>query len=392
MPRYVHVVPGTPDRQGVNPFTKELMLFKGRPEVRTFWEVEQRGAELRTASGREGGQVRRCARTHVDSEAAARAMASLIASRIARGFGLVGDSIALRAPEATSTAAPLPPELLGKIAPSVRLSFDAWADDAGPPLAESLYALLIHPDAHVIRELVIGMNRDEQGASYDQVIAAIGQAAPPSLEKLFIGDFHFPDEIEISWANVGDCEPLWALTSLRELTLQGAGIELGSLDWPHLERLEIRTGGLGSRSIEALMAGNLPALRVLHVWFGSSSYGAEGRVDDLASLFEGSRFPALRDLGLQNAEFTDEACEPLLASRVLRQLERLDLSMGTLTDAGAKKLKAGAAALSRLHELDVRQSYLTRQGIAMLRGVCAVVRANDQRTPHAHGRYVSVGE
>ena len=60
----------------------------------------------------------------------------------------------------------------------------------------------------------------------------------------------------------------------------------------------------------------------------------------------GNVFPHVTRLGLRNAELTDDIARALPASTIASRLVHLDLSMGTMTDAGAAALVAGARAFA----------------------------------------------
>ena len=77
-------------------------------------------------------------------------------------------------------------------------------------------------------------------------------------------------------------------------------------------------------------------------------------------------FPRLRTLRLMNASFTDELCPLLIASPRVRALEVLDLSLGTLGDAGADVLAAGRAALGHLRSLRISESCIGDEALARL--------------------------
>jgi hypothetical protein len=128
---------------------------------------------------------------------------------------------------------------------------------------------------------------------------------------------------------------------------------------------------------------------------GDENYGAGGDLKSIRPILEGKGLGKLRHLGLMNAEFTDAICEALPRAKVLGQLETLDLSMGMMSDEGARALAEGKKALEHLERLDVSDNFLTQQGIDLLRGICAEVVTGEQKEPYdwdEDGRYVSVGE
>ena len=81
-------------------------------------------------------------------------------------------------------------------------------------------------------------------------------------------------------------------------------------------------------------------------------------MEDLAPILAGARLPALKHLGLRDAEIADEVAAALAGAPVVARLETLDLSLGTLSDAGAAALLAGQP-LTHLRKLDLHHHFLS---------------------------------
>jgi uncharacterized protein (TIGR02996 family) len=270
---------------------------------------------------------------------------------------------------------------------AARLSYGGEPIDRLAPIP----ALLSHPSARFLRSFTLGEIFDD--GYHADVIDAIATHAPPTLRYLHLGDFHI-GEPEISWVNVGDLTPIArAAPQLDTLIVQGADIRFTPLDLPHLRHLELRTGGLPADTARALASSTLPALETLVVWFGSSDYGATASLDDIRPILDGC-FPTIRHLALQNAEFTDDIAG-VLATAEIAQLRVLDLSMGTLSDAGARSLAAARAQLAHLDRLDLDDNYLTEAGEELVVEL-ANVTIGEQREPYdwdeTQRRYAAVGE
>jgi uncharacterized protein (TIGR02996 family) len=254
--------------------------------------------------------------------------------------------------------------------------------------------LLRHPSARLLRELRVGLVSFEGEDTLDVSIEGLVEAGVrPLLRKLVIGDFVYPDECEMSWTSIAAAHRLWPLyPGLQELELQAGAMELGEIVLPRLRSFELRTGGLSRASLRAIGAARWPELERLVVWFGDPNYGAEPTAEDLPPLLEAAaRLPRLRHLGLMNCEFTDGAIGALVDAAVLPRLEVLDLSLGTLSDAGAAELRRERERLAHLRRLDVGQSFLSEEGVGRVQGICAEVVTARQRGDGEH-RYVSVGE
>ncbi len=187
---------------------------------------------------------------------------------------------------------------------------------------------------------------------------------PSSLRHLVLCAF---DNIEGFLATRADVTALLpALRDLERLELQAGHVSFDRVDLPELRDFQLRTAGLGRDTLRALSAARWPALDRLTLWFGSPRHGGDCRVEDLASLLDGEHFPRLRHLRLMNATFTDELCEALVSSRLLPRLRSVDLSLGLMTDEGARTLARHAAALGHLQKLSLVNNALTHEGEALL--------------------------
>jgi hypothetical protein len=104
VPRFELFVPGEPDRPGVNPFTRQPIVIRGRRERREVLEIELRGASVETCAFKHGGRPRIASRRFTTAEQASRAFATELARAVRRGFREVGPSQRL---------APAPPHASG---------------------------------------------------------------------------------------------------------------------------------------------------------------------------------------------------------------------------------------------------------------------------------------
>ncbi|QSQ27473.1 WGR domain-containing protein [Pyxidicoccus parkwayensis] len=278
-----------------------------------------------------------------------------------------------------------------------RVAVAGYDEDPEFQVDETLKLLLAHPSARFLQELTIGLADNEGENEYGAIIRIIAKSAPGTLRKLFIGDFVFPDDTEISWTHVGNVVPLYkAFPGLRSLHLRGGEPTFGKIDLPELREFIMETGGLDRGSVKAIAAANWPKLQKLEVWFGSENYGASGELKHIQPILDATGLPELKHLGLCNAEFTNELAAALPKSKVLPQLETLDLSRGTLTDEGAAVLLANAAAFKHLKRLDLSLNLLSTKVAKSVAKLCADVVIGRQRQDHSdeedEHRYVAVGE
>lgn len=266
-----------------------------------------------------------------------------------------------------------------------------------PVPAQLLAALLRCPAGRLVRRLAIR----RQGGQVDTLLGQRDSITLEHLRELILGDFSYPDEGELSWERVGELSRVFAACpNLRRLHVRGGGVEIADeLEHAELRELTIESAGLDARVVESLARARLPKLRRLELWTGPPrqdltppEYRA-ATLDSLASLLHApERWPCLRELGLVNAEL-GEALAPGLASvPLLGQLERLDLSRGTLRDAGGRALLAHADALGHLRELDLRGNFLAPElAHAIARALPGIARVEDQRDPETPDRMGQTG-
>ena len=266
--------------------------------------------------------------------------------------------------------------------------------DSERDIGELTQELLALPSARFLRGLTIGMASFDGENEYGDVISAIAKAGgSKTLQDLFIGDFEYPDDTEISWTHLTDVSSaLKVLPNLRTLRLRGGELALGDIDLPELREFTVETGGLPLNAIKSIASAKWPKLEKLEIWFGSDNYGAEGGVEDIQPILDGQGLPNLKHLGLRNSEFTDALAQALPSAVVLPRLEKLDISMGTLTNEGAKALADNAAVFAHLKQLDVSQNILEDEGQSLISKAIPHANVGNQREFEEDYRYAAVGE
>jgi hypothetical protein len=202
----------------------------------------------------------------------------------------------------------------------------------------------------------------------------------PGLRAIYLGDIT-REEAEIAWIQQSDVTPLLhAFPALEHLRVRGSGpvesdpesgsvpnnrLRFRAVEHASLRSLIIETGCLPADVSRGVAASRLPVLEHLEVWLGDdSSEGCENSgdtaVEDLVPLFSGEGFPSLRSLAIRNSHISDEVAVALAGSLLLRRLEVLDLSLGTLSDRGALAL-LHSGALGRLKRLDIHHHYVSEE-------------------------------
>ena len=276
---------------------------------------------------------------------------------------------------------------------SARIRTD-WDMDADP---DEILEALGQRHGSTLVSLTLGLWNPEEN-DYSGLDRQIDAEAFPALRELFVGDFEFPDETEISWTVVGAIDGyLQGLPELRWLRVRGGAIELKSASHAELRTLILETGGLPRETARAIATGDLPRLEELVVWFGDASYGADTELKDIEPLFANGSYAALRRLTLGNSELSDAMAARIVQSPLAGQLEELSFEMGTLSDEGARALAEGVSAFGNLKKLRTGQNFVESEGRSLLEaafGDRLVFGAQDQPDEwdgEVH-RYVSVGE
>ncbi|WP_106399702.1 STM4015 family protein [Actinocorallia populi] len=198
-------------------------------------------------------------------------------------------------------------------------------------------------------------------------------AAFPALTALFFGEILEQESGRISWIAPTDVSPLLAaFPGLSEFVVRGGDVMVfGTADggkrtyrlaWntprhDRLRRLTLQTHRLDPAVARGVLACELPALEHLELYLGAED-GDGPSPEDLAPLLTGVPFPALRSLGLRNAQDTDALVAALADAPLTGRLTALDLSLGTLGDKGAQIL-LDAPVYRGLEHLDLHHHYLS---------------------------------
>ncbi|MFC1419120.1 STM4015 family protein [Streptacidiphilus cavernicola] len=285
----------------------------------------------------------------------------------------------------------------GAVAWRVRYDWDGTDD-----FEQIWQRFLDRVDCAAVTALVIGAWSEEMYEDgLDPVLQRVIDAKDrfPALRAFFLADVE-SEENEISWIEQVDLAPLLlAYPALEELGARGAHRVFTPVRHTALRKLRLESGGMAADVVRGISASELPALEHLELWLGSENYGGDTTVADLAPILSGTRFPALRHLGLQDSEIQDAIAEAVAHAPVVPVLETLALSLGVLTDVGAEALLSGQP-LTHLHRLDLHHHFLTDELAQRLRDTLEPAGVDldlsEQEKPdESHGRlwhYVAVAE
>lgn len=298
-----------------------------------------------------------------------------------------------------------PAELPDPASVAWRLSAPTYAEpDEDEPWQTLFTRFLATVDTARVRAVVVGGWEEayDEDCSSAAVVKALVAAKDrlSGLEAVFLGDM-LSEDCEISWIAQSDVTPLLAAyPGLRTLGVRGStGLAFPPVRHEALRTLVVQTGGLPAALVRDIAACELPALEHLELWLGTEWYGGDSTPADLEPILEGTRLPALRHLGLCNGQRQDDVAAAAAHAPVVARLAELDLSMGVLTDAGARALLAGQP-LGHLKRLDLSYHYLSEEMceriVAALAPHGVAVDVSDRQVPDVYDggieRYTAVGE
>lgn len=243
----------------------------------------------------------------------------------------------------------------------------------GPPLSDyatsdsdfaEAYRQLMTEVPHVrfMREVTIGgKDADDWPAEWQDVIDVMVELGLPRGCQSLV--FDCGGYWDISSTHLGTIEKLYPqLESLRKLRIRMGGMTFGSsMNLPKLESLQIETGGLRAENIKSIVDSPWPRLRQLMLCIGESNndYGCDVELEHLTPIFEAQGLSNVKHLGLRNTNLADDLPEQLASSKILPQLETLDLSLGTFGDAGARAILERADSFKHLKRINLTHHYVS---------------------------------
>jgi hypothetical protein len=278
-----------------------------------------------------------------------------------------------------------------KLAYRLRVTWEAAKEE----MNELLEELANQPEAGKLSAIVIGFWGPESNSPSDEIIKALVRCKDKfmSLRAIFLGDITY-EENEISWIEQSDvAQLLRAYPALEALRVRGGNsLKLSKIRHESLSQLIIESGGLPRSVIREICRCEFPNLKHLELWLGTANYGWDGGVEDLQPILAGKMFPKLEYLGLRDSEIIDEIVPVVVNAPIIEQIKVLDLSLGNLTDSGAKALLSIPKDCA-LEKIDLTHHYMTEAMVDQLkeRLPCEVV-ADDPKEPEDEWRSVAVSE
>jgi len=387
-----------------------------------FWSIELAGNSHTVKFGRIGTGGQTATKTFADETAARKDMEKLIREKLGKGYvdAAASDSAARKSELGAEEQIPFiafssinrreeisenigtfigkrvvdyDPEKPAKADVVYRFRSD-WDENEVIPNLKHFMATPAAADANA---LVLGAwHGDDPEMTSAEVIEVLVKEKDrvPRLVAIFVGDI-VSEENEISWIKQSDLSPLLAAFPKLQLLRSrgGDGLELKAPNHANLRALAIETGGLDVSVIRSVCTSDFPNLEYLELWLGTEEYGANHSAADLQPIFSGRLFPKLRYLGLRNCQRADEIAAVAVNSPLINRIEIFDLSLGVLTDEGARALLKLPSSPT-LKKLNLHYNYITPDLIRELKALPLTVDASrpSDMDIDDEWRFVAVGE
>lgn len=387
-----------------------------------FWNIELAGSSYNVTYGRIGTDGQTLTKSFDNEEKARKEVEKLIKEKLGKGYVDAAGSGA-----SAGGAVPSPDGLIPLIAFSSILRRDDIGQNAGtfigrrvadydpekPAKADVVYRFradyddnqvipnlehfLATPQAPEAAGLILGAwHGDDPELTPEEVIKVLvkGKNRLAKLAAIYVGDIT-SEENEMSWIKQCDLSPLLeAFPKLQLLRSRGGdGLELKSPQHENLRALALETGGMDVSVIRSVCMSDFPNLEYLELWLGTEEYGANHAVADLQPILSGRLFPKLKYLGLRNSQHADELAGVVVNSPLMKRIETLDLSLGVLTDEGARALLM-LPNDTTVKKLNLHYNYLSADLIRRLKALPLTVDASkpSQMEENDEWRFVAVGE
>lgn len=377
-----------------------------------FWNIAQEGAAHTVTYGRIGSAGQSASKSFASEELARKDAEKLIKEKLGKGYVDAGEQkpetgqlLAVAFPSVThkdeiqrnvgtfvgQRVVNYDPEKEARSDVAYRFRSDYEEDNWQAHLEHFAQT----PAAAQCRALVIGAWQGEDtstdsSAVIETLVRLKGRF--PQLVALYLGDITY-EECEMSWIQQSDLSPLLqAYPQLQLLrTRGGEGLEIKQPVHAGLRALALESGGLAGEVVRSLGQAQMPNLEYLELWLGTEDYGASVSLEDLQPILNASVFPKLKYLGLRNSDKADLIAQAVVKAPVLQQLETLDLSLGTLSDAGAEALLSLKAPLKRLC---LHHHYISSELVRKLKELPLSLDATNPSSLEEDDeyRYVAVGE
>jgi predicted DNA-binding WGR domain protein len=387
-----------------------------------FWNIELAGNSYTVTYGRIGTEGQSLSKSFADDAAAQKEADKLIKEKLGKGYVDAANSGASASGAAPNANGQIPLIAFSTINRREDISENASTfigkrvadyDPEKPAKADVIYRFrsdwesnevvpnlehyLTTTAATEATGLIIGAWHGDDGEMTPaEVVEALvkGKERLPKLAAIYIGDIT-SEENEMSWIHQCDLSPLFkAFPNLQMLRARGGqDLELKSPAHAQLRALALETGGMDVGVIRSICTSDFPNLGYLELWLGTDEYGANYNVADLQPILSGKLFPKLKYLGLRNCQRADELAGVVVNSPLMQRIETLDLSLGMLTDEGARALLM-LQLNTTLKKLNLHYNYISADLIRQLKALPLTVDASKPSNMEEDDewRFVAVGE
>jgi predicted DNA-binding WGR domain protein len=387
-----------------------------------FWNIELAGNSFTVTYGRIGTDGQSMSKTFPSEETARKEAEKLIKEKLGKGYVDAAGSGASAASAVASSDGLIPLIAFSSITRRDEVSSNAGTfigkrvvdyDPEKPAKTDVVYRFrsdwdednviphlehFLGTDAAAVTDaLVIGAwHGDDSEKTPAEVVQLLvkNKDRLANLTAIYVGDIT-SEENEMSWIQQCDLSPLLgAFPKLQLLRARGGnGLQLTVPQHAQLRALALETGGMDVGVIRSVCTSEFPALEYLELWLGTDEYGANYTVADLQPLFSGRLFPKLKYLGLRNCQLADEIAAVVVNSPLIGRIETLDLSLGVLTDEGAKALLQLPPSPT-LKKLNLHYHYISSEMVRQLKALPLTVDASkpSDMEEDDEWRFVAVGE
>jgi len=387
-----------------------------------FWNIELTGNSHTVTYGRIGTDGQSVTKSFPDEEKARKDMEKLVKEKLGKGYVDAAGSGVSPAGAATSAEGLIPLIAFSSINRRDDIGQNAGTfigkrvadyDPDKPARADVVYRFrsdwenneviphlehfLATDAAAEASALIIGAwHGDEPELTPEGVIEVLvkSKARLGKLAAIYIGDVT-SEENEMSWIKQCDLAPvLKAFPRLQLLRSRGGdGLELTSPEHENLRGLALETGGMDVGVIRSVCTSTFPNLEYLELWLGTEQYGANHTIADLQPILSGQLFPKLKYLGLRNCERADDLAAVVVNSPLLNRIDTLDLSLGVLTDDGARALLKVPPSPT-LKKLNLHYNFISADLVRQLKTLSLTVDASkpSNMDDDDEWRFVAVGE
>jgi uncharacterized protein (TIGR02996 family) len=256
---------------------------------------------------------------------------------------------------------------------SAHIGWETYSRKRPDAVAAQLREFLALPSCRFLKHLKLGPIPASRTMDFRVLLDVLVEARRPrTLRTLFAGDRGRWDLADTAIGPIADV--LATFPNLRNVSLQGGHVRIGAIAHAGLRGFGVQTTRLDRAGLDDICSAVWPRLDRLELTLGDGNCS----LSDLAPLLSGANLPSLRHLALVQCGFADKLVAALPTSKLLARLASLDLSGGSLTDAGARTMATARLAFAHLDGLTLDGNAMTDAARTLVRGLAKRVVFGDQ--------------